>query len=197
MLSDIGEHQLGSQYQNNLKVTLHSYSNNTLPTLHLASGLRGHPAGWVKIMFSQQNIAQRSDLFAEVKTICEQMVPYAGHMEKKCAAVRFCCCSQCHLCACGKLHAVLRFDCCSQSNIFLLCSFLHFDIFLTVDQYFALDNYCSVLAEIKFFSSPRIRFLRSPCLLFLATLTQCSVRSEVIWMYRNIGRSALFCSMCR
>ena len=53
MLSDIGEHQLGPQYQNNLRVTLHSYSNNTLSTLHLASGLRGHPAGWVKIMFSQ------------------------------------------------------------------------------------------------------------------------------------------------
>ena len=45
MLSDIGEHQLGSQYQNNLRVTLHSHSNNTLSTLHLASGLRIHPAG--------------------------------------------------------------------------------------------------------------------------------------------------------
>ena len=53
ILSDIGERQLGSQYQNNLKVTLHSYLNNTLPTLHLASGLSGYPVGWVKIMFSQ------------------------------------------------------------------------------------------------------------------------------------------------
>ena len=53
MLSDIGERQLGSQYQNNLKVTLHSYLNNTLSTLHLASGLSGYPAGRVKILFSQ------------------------------------------------------------------------------------------------------------------------------------------------
>ena len=28
MLSDIGERRLGSQYQNNLKVIHHSYSNN-------------------------------------------------------------------------------------------------------------------------------------------------------------------------
>ena len=95
--------------------------------------------------------------------VCRQTVPYTTWAsQKSCTAVRFICCNQCRLWAgdfvCwayGKLCIAIRFICCSQCrilsirktlfciHIFLLRSFSHFEIFLTADPPFLVDNYCN------------------------------------------------------